>query len=116
PLWLGCLQYEARVGAVFYMQQDRAKAEAGDVAGATSCEIMTLDPPHTFSFSWFARGYPPTFVTVELEALPETRSRVTLTHEGWDQFPAEMIRPVYEALSNGWASFVLPALKREAEG
>ena len=25
PLWLGCMRYRKEIGALFYMQQDRAK-------------------------------------------------------------------------------------------
>lgn len=40
---------------------------------------------------------------------------VLFEHEGWDQFPPDMIRAIYIARSIGWKPFVLPALKWEAE-
>lgn len=115
PLWLGCLQYEERVGATFYMQQDRMRAASGDLTGATHCEILALEAPKHFRFSWFVPDFPATFISIRLEELSPTRTQVRLEHEGWDQFSPAMIRFIYEALSNGWKTFVLPSLKREAE-
>lgn len=115
PLWLGCMRYEARIGATFFMQQDRAKAAAGDVTGATHCEILALEAPKHFRFSWFVPDSPATFISIHLETLSAARTQVLFEHEGWDQFPPDMIRAIYDALSNGWKSFVLPGLKREAE-
>jgi uncharacterized protein YndB with AHSA1/START domain len=115
PRWLGCLRYEAKIGAIFYMQQDRVKAAADDLTGATYCEILALDAPTHFHFSWFVPDFPVTFISFRLEALSPARTKVLFEHEGWDQFPPDMIRSIYDALSNGWKSFVLPGLKREAE-
>ena len=115
PRWLGCLQYQGALGSLFYMQQDQSKARAGDISGATHCEILALDAPAHFRFSWFLPGFPPTFISMRLEALSATQTRVAFEHEGWDQFPPDMVRQIYDALSGGWRSFVLPGLKREAE-
>lgn len=115
PRWLGCLRYEARVGAVFFMQQDRAKAAADDIAGATHCEILALDAPTHFRFSWFVPDFPATFVTIRLQAHSSSRTQVLFEHDGWEQFPADAIRPIYEALSNGWKSGALPGLKNASE-
>ncbi len=113
--WLGCLGYQARIGAIFYMQQDQAKAATGDVTGATHCEILALDESKHFRFSWFLPAYPATFISFRLETLSPASAKVLFEHEGWDQFPPDMIRAIYDALSNGWRSFVLPGLKRESE-
>lgn len=115
PLWLGCLRYRKEIGALFYMQQDQAKARADDINGATHCEIMALDAPNLFKFSWFLPDFPKTFVSFRLEADGAQRTRVGFTHEGWDQFPADAVKMIYDALSSGWKSFVLPGLKRTAE-
>lgn len=115
PRWLGCLNYEARVGAIFYMQQDQAKAAAGDLSGATHCEILALDAPEHFRFSWFVPGFPATYISFRLETPSLARTKVLFEHEGWHQFAPDMIRAIYDALSNGWKSFVVPGLKREAE-
>ncbi|MES1200850.1 MAG: SRPBCC domain-containing protein [Pseudomonadota bacterium] len=115
PNWLGCMRYRAEVGAIFYMQQDQQKSAADDISGATHCEILALDEPKLFRFSWFVPGFPKTFVQFELAALTPSRTRVSFTHEGWGQFPPDAVRQIWEALSGGWKSFVLPNLKREVE-
>jgi uncharacterized protein YndB with AHSA1/START domain len=115
PTWLGCLRYRKEIGHTFFMQQDQAKAAVDDVEGATQCEILTLDAPRLFRFSWFVPGFPSTIVSFALEPLQASRTCVAFTHEGWEQFPASTIAAVREALLNGWKSFVLPGLKRNAE-
>jgi uncharacterized protein YndB with AHSA1/START domain len=114
PEWLGCMRYEKKLGHVFYMQQDQAKAAAGDIAGATHCEILALDAPHHFRFSWFFPGFPPTFCSFRLEARGSA-TLVLFEHEGWDKVPADQIKPIRDMLVGGWKSFVLPGLKRVAE-
>jgi hypothetical protein len=109
------MRYKREVGAVFYMQQDRQKATHDDISGATHCEILALDAPHIFKFSWFVPGFPPTFVSFHLEAIDAVSTRVVFAHEGWDQFPADQIKPVRDMLLGGWKNFVLPNLQRVAE-
>lgn len=114
-VWLGCMRYEARVGALFYMQQDGAKRVADDISGATHCEILALDAPTLFKFSWFMPGTPATFVSFMLSPAAPGRTRLVFEHVGWEQFPADAIRPIRDMLAGGWASFVLPGLKRAVE-
>ncbi len=116
PAWLGCMRYKSQVGAIFYMQPDQAKAKAGDVSGATHCEILALEPSALFKFSWFLPGMAPTFVSIRLEATGPRATRVVLEHEGWDKFPADQIKPIRDMLVGGWKSFVLPNLRRACEG
>lgn len=115
PRWLGCMRYKRELGHIFYMQQDQAKAAADDVSGATHCEIVTLDAPRLFKFSWFFPDFPATYVSFALSPLSANSTLVTLTHEGWDKFPGEQIKPIRDMLSGGWKSFVLPNLKRAVE-
>lgn len=115
PQWLGCLRYKKELGAIFFMQQDRAKAARDDVSNATQCEILALDAPHLFKFSWFVPGMPPTFVSFHLEAADAETTLVRFTHEGWDQFPPDAIRLIRDALGNGWKTYVLPSLKHASE-
>jgi len=115
PRWLGCLNYDGKVGSTFYMQQDQTKARAGDITGATHCEILAMEAPNLLRFSWFVPGFPPTFISMRLDSVSPKQTSVAFTHEGWDQFPPDMVRQIYDALSGGWKSFVLPNLKREAE-
>lgn len=115
PLWLGCMRYRPALGAVFYMQPDRAKAAADDIAGATHCEVLALDAPSLFAFSWFLPGFPATRVSFAVEPLGEASARVTLTHDGWEQFPPEEIKPIRDVLERGWRDFVLPGLRHAVE-
>lgn len=115
PRWLGCMRYKREVGHIFFMQLDQVKAARDDVSGATHCEILALDAPHTFKFSWFVPDFPATFVSFALEGIDGESTRVVFTHEGWDKFPADQMKPIHEMLSGGWKSFVLPGLKRTAE-
>lgn len=115
PRWLGCMRYEMRVGAVFYMQQDREKAQRDDIGGAMHCEILALEAPHHFRFSWFTPGFPATHVSFRLEPIVENRTRVLLLHDGWDQFDPAQIKAIRDMLDGGWRSFVLPNLKQAAE-
>ena len=114
--WLGCLQYRAEVGHLFYMQPDPARRAAGSIDGATHCEILELTPPTRLSFSWFLPGTPRTTVTLALEARDAGVTRVTLAHTGWDQFDADDVRAIHEQLTVGWRDFVLPGLARAAGG
>ena len=84
--WLGCLQYRAEVGHLFYMQPDPARRAAGDTDGATHCEILEITPPTRLAFSWFLPGTPRTIVTLTVEARGADLSEVTLVHTGWAQF------------------------------
>jgi uncharacterized protein YndB with AHSA1/START domain len=115
PTWLGCLGYKRALGHVFYMQQDETRAAAGDISGATHCEILAIEEPHHFRFSWFLPGFPPTFVSFRLQERGSDRTLVLFEHEGWEQFPRDHIKPIRDALSSGWKSFVLPGLKRASE-
>jgi uncharacterized protein YndB with AHSA1/START domain len=115
PQWLGCIGYRRDVGVTFYMQQDMARRERGDTTGATNCTIKRLDPPHRFDFTWFVPGTPETLVEITLSPVGTDRTRVEMRHIGWDQFPAEMVKPFHDQLKSGWSSGVLPALKSAAE-
>ncbi len=115
PLWLGCMRYQRELGHVFFMQQDRAKAKVDDISGATQCEILALEEPSLFKFSWFLPGFPATYVSFRLEVIDAGSTRVVFMHEGWDKFPADQIKPIRDMLAGGWKSFVLPGLKKAAE-
>ena len=115
PDWLGCMSYRRALGAVFYMQQDPARRGQGDITGATHCRVDLLDEPNRFTFAWFVPGTPETKVTISLAADGPRRTLVRLAHEGWDQFPAEMVKPFHDQLKSGWSSGALPSLKAAAE-
>ena len=115
PRWLGCLHYKKMIGHVFYMQPDQKRREAGEIDGATHCEILALDAPCCFRFSWYLPGTPKTEVTIELKEMAPKKTQAILTHSGWDQFQAQEIRQVWEMLKGGWKSAVLPNFKKTAE-
>lgn len=112
--WLGCQGFRGEVGHTFYMQPDAAKRAAGDLSGATHCQVEALEPPHRLAFTWFMPGTPKTLVEITLTASAEG-ARAALVHSGWDQFAEADIKAVHEALTNGWSLFCLPQLKRIAE-
>ncbi len=114
PHWLGCMDYKRQVGATFFMQQDPELRKARDTSGATHCTIRKLDKPNKFVFSWFQPGTPETSVEFHLFPDGPDKTLVRLIHDGWDQFPADAVRPFYDQLSSGWRSSVLPSLKRAA--
>ena len=113
--WLGCLQFKAVVGHVFYMQPDPGKREAGDIEGATHCEILDIDADGKFMFSWYLPGTPKTTVTLTVTAADADSSLVRLVHDGWDQFPREAVEQIWQALDSGWRSAVLPQLRSVVE-
>jgi uncharacterized protein YndB with AHSA1/START domain len=113
--WLGCIGFAAEPGHLFYMQPDPAKRAAGDVEGATHCEVEDVEPPGRLRFSWFLPGTPKTHVTISVQERDSGRSFVRLLHDGWDQFDPEQMRGIRDMLAGGWTSFVLPGLKRVAE-
>jgi uncharacterized protein YndB with AHSA1/START domain len=115
PQWLGCLNYTGIPGSTFHMQPDRVKYAAGDVSGATFCDVEDVQPPERFVFSWYMPGTPKTMVAIVLKELGPNRTRATLTHSGWDQFPPEMVKGIRDMLDGGWKSHVLPNLKLAAE-
>jgi uncharacterized protein YndB with AHSA1/START domain len=116
PGWLGCMNYTGEPGSTFHMQPDRAKHAAGDLSGATHCDLVEARAPSAFVFTWYMPGTPKTRVAIRLESLGPGRTRVTLTHSGWDQFPPDMVRAIHQMLDGGWKSHVLPGLKAAAEG
>ena len=114
PQWLGCMRYEKSLGHVFFMQQDEVKRHNDDIEGATHCEILALEEPDLFSFSWYLPDTPATTVRIHLKAVADG-TEVTLIHDGWNQFDAQVIREIRDALAGGWKSFVLPGLKKVVE-
>ncbi|MGZ8281747.1 MAG: SRPBCC family protein [Allosphingosinicella sp.] len=112
--WLGCLGYKPQIGRVFYMQPDSARRQAGNVEGATHCQLLALDPPHELRFSWYYPDMPKTEVSIRLTVSGDG-TRAELVHRGWDQFDEHQIGAIRDALEGGWKSFVLPGLKSVVE-
>lgn len=114
--WLGCLGFRAQVEHVFHMQPDEARRQAGDIEGATHCEVLELTAPDRMRFSWYVPDYPKTEVEIALTANPDGTTTARLTHSGWDQFDPDALRGIHQMLDGGWRSAVLPGLKQVAEG
>jgi uncharacterized protein YndB with AHSA1/START domain len=112
--WLGCLNYRAEIGHVFHMQPDPVRRAAGNIEGATHCELLRLEAPAEMAFSWYFPGTPKTIVTIALQA-QEGATRAALVHSGWDQFDEAQIEAIRDGLEQGWRSAVLPQLKAVAE-
>ncbi|WP_293482513.1 SRPBCC domain-containing protein [Phenylobacterium sp.] len=113
--WMGCLGFRGEAGHVFYLQPDRARRAAGDVAGAIACRIEVLDRPRRLSFSWGFPDVPDTFVDIRLREIPGG-THVRLVHSGWDQFDDRETEDVRGGLGHAWHAVALPALKAVAEG
>jgi uncharacterized protein YndB with AHSA1/START domain len=113
--WLGCINFEPTVGHIFFMQPDAVKASAKDTTGATHCRITAIEPPTTLAFAWYFPGTPETDVEITLEPLGPERTKMRLSHRGWDRFPADAIGPIRDQLDGGWRSGAIPSFKRFAE-
>lgn len=116
PEWLGAMDYKAEVGTTFFMQQDPEKKAVRDTEGSTWCDVVLLEKPTRFSFSWYLPGTPET--TVHITLLPEgdASTFVRLMHDEWDDFEREAIEDYYDQLAGNWETEVLPRLKALAEG
>lgn len=115
PLWLGAMDYQPEVGTTFFMQQDPEKRAAHDTDAATWCDVVLLQKPDKFEFSWYVPGTEATMVQISLDADGDNSTFVRLLHDGWDDFERDAIEEFYNALADGWANDVLPNLKRVAE-
>jgi uncharacterized protein YndB with AHSA1/START domain len=113
--WLGCMNFAAHIGHTFYMQPDPAKRQAGDIGGATWCDVEKLEEPGLLAFSWYMPDSPKTSVEFRLAQTGAGTTRVTLVHAGWEQFPPEFVASIHQALSGGWSGHVLPNLLRVCE-
>lgn len=115
PQWLGALDYRAEVGTTFFMQQDAARRAAHDTDGATWCDVLLIQPPNKFNFSWYVPGTPQTLVQISLFSEGPRKTFIRLMHDGWDDFEREAVEGFYEQLARGWKHHVLPGIKRMAE-
>ena len=113
--WMGCLRFQPLAGHVFYLQPDRARRLALDIAGAIACRIEVLDQPRRLSFSWGFPDIPDTWVDIRLRRIPGG-THVRLTHSGWDQFEDRERETLRGGMGRAWHTVALPALKAVAEG
>jgi len=115
PEWLGALNYRGVAGTTFHMQLDAARRAAGDVSGAAHCDVLLLQRPNRFNFSWYLPGTPYTLVAMTLFAEGAGESYVHVIHGGWAQFEAAAVRARYERIEALWTERLLPQLKQVAE-
>ena len=116
PEWLGAMDYKAEVGTTFFMQQDPEKKAVRDTEGSTWCDVVLLEKPTRFSFSWYLPGTPETTVHITLSPEGDASTFVRLMHDEWDDFEREAIEDYYDQLAGNWETEVLPRLKALAEG
>ena len=91
PEWLGAMDYKAEVGTTFFMQQDPEKKAVRDTEGSTWCDVVLLEKPTRFSFSWYLPGTPETTVHITLSPEGDASTFVRLMHDEWDDFEREAI-------------------------
>lgn len=113
--WMGCLRFRPETGHIFYLQPNRARRDADDVADAIACRIEVLDAPRRLSFSWGFPDVPDTFVDIRLRNIPGG-THVRLVHSGWDQFDDRETEDVRGGLGHAWHAIALPRLRAVAEG
>ena len=76
----------------------------GDVTG----EITRYEPPRAFAFTWIRSDYPDitTYVDVAITDLGEGKSRVEVTHTGWEAVPPEELDHWRMIHRDGWQHFL----------
>jgi uncharacterized protein YndB with AHSA1/START domain len=94
-------------------------AEPGQ-RGGEGCTILAIQPEKMLSFTWNA---PPslaeareqfTHVTLRFEPLPDNRTRVTLTQDGWGE--GGKWDEAFDYFKRAWLEIVLPRLVQRFEG
>jgi uncharacterized protein YndB with AHSA1/START domain len=113
--WMGCLQFRAEVGHVFYLQPHRERRAAGDVTDAIACRLEILDRPRRLAFGWTFPDTADTHVDIRVREIPGG-AHVRLVHSGWDQFDERETAELRDGLGVAWHSVALPALKAVVEG
>lgn len=115
PEWLGALNYRRVAGSTFHMQLDAARHAARDITGAARCDVLLLERPYRFNFSWYLPGTPYTLVAITLFAQGAGESHVHVIHGGWAQFEAAAVEARYARIDALWTERLLPRLKQAAE-
>jgi uncharacterized protein YndB with AHSA1/START domain len=114
--WLGPATYEPRVGSKIDFNVTH---EGGNYY--MFGEVMTFNPPRELAFTWTEQpvgGEPwPVATRVTLTLTPEGEgTRVRLTHDGFENLPAEIAEDQFKSYERGWQMYNgLPELKAMAE-
>lgn len=93
--WLMENDFEPRVGHRFTLR-DRPRPPVWD--GEVACEVLEVVLPERLRFTWVG-GPVDTVVTFELQALPDGRCALELTHEGFEGWRARLVGGI---LGSGW--------------
>jgi len=84
--------------------------------GSEECKLLAIEEPVMLSFSWNAPPELPavrrqkTHVTIRLEEITSTKTRVTLTHDGWGAGTEWQAARNY--FIRAWGQVVLPRLQK----
>jgi uncharacterized protein YndB with AHSA1/START domain len=97
--WPEAATFEPRVGGEVLLQ-----FKQGNVTG----EVTRFEPPNALGFTWIRSDFPdyPTRVDVSISELGDGRSRIELTHSGWEALPDDYVaewKPMHDA---GWSHFL----------
>jgi uncharacterized protein YndB with AHSA1/START domain len=110
-------QIDPRPGGTYIMYFD-LEAAPGD-QGAEGMIVMALQPERMLSFTWNAPPHLPsvrgqmTHVTVRLEQVAGSITRVVLRHDGWGD--GGEWDQAYEYFERAWKKVVLPRLQYRFE-
>jgi uncharacterized protein YndB with AHSA1/START domain len=97
--WPQAAAFEPRVGG-----EVRLEFPQGNVTG----RVTRFDPPNALGFTWIRSDFPeyPTQVDVAITDLGDGRSRIELTHSGWDALPEDYATEWKPIHSYGWQHFL----------
>jgi uncharacterized protein YndB with AHSA1/START domain len=86
----------------------------GNCEGETfphTCTITEVIHERKISYTWKIDNEPgETLVTYELEKL-NNKTKLTMTHSGWDKFPADTPQEARDGYADGWESIINTYLK-----
>jgi uncharacterized protein YndB with AHSA1/START domain len=97
--WPEAAEVDRRVGG-----RIRLVFGPGDVTG----EIARYEPPHALGFTWVRSDHPgiTTHVDVAITDLGDGRSRVSVTHTGWEAVPPDQLAEWRMIHEGGWRHFL----------
>ena len=107
------LEYEPRAGGKFEAEGGGPDHPKHKVRFIFTGEVLVYDPPRemTYSMGWSPPQWPDvTYVTFRLTPMEGGRTRVELTHYGFERL-GEQARETYEGFEGGWDLTYLEALR-----
>jgi uncharacterized protein YndB with AHSA1/START domain len=97
--WGDHVSLDARLGGALSERWRDAEGRESVTLG----EVTALRPGELLALSWRDQDWAVgTEVRFEIEPLPDDRTRLTLTHSGWEAFPAEERDSIVFAHRSGW--------------